>query len=90
MHDAGIDHAGDGVVPQILLVGGPGGVGVIGIGIVADQVPRMSTADPGGFHAPVGGKVRGPQGQPLHPWRCTADGLDVGHPAGGFQDRVHQ
>ena len=87
---AGVDHAGDRVVPQVLLVGGPRHVGVLGVRILAHEVPRMAAADPGRLHPPVGGEVGRPERQALHPRRGGADLLHVGHTAGGLQDGVDE
>jgi hypothetical protein len=49
---AGVHHAGDRVVPWILLGGRPRGVGVVRIGILDHPVAGVAAADPGRLHPP--------------------------------------
>ena len=53
-------------MPEVLLVGGAFGLGVVGVGVVAHEVVGVSSADEGGFHASVGGEVGGAEGESLH------------------------
>ena len=69
---AGIDHAGDRVVPEILLVRGPVGLDVgvalgIGLRVGPHEIAGVATADAGGLHAPVRGEVGRAEREPLHP-----------------------
>ena len=67
MHRAGIDHARDRVVPEILLIRGPRPVDVAVDGILANQVARMPTTDTRCLHPPVGGEVGRAERDALHP-----------------------
>ena len=87
---AGVDHAGDRVVPQVLLVRRAGGVRVVRVGVGAHEVARVAAADAGGLHPAVGGEVGGAERQALHPRRGGADLLDVGDAAGGLEDGVDE
>ena len=64
---AGVDHAGDRVVPQVLLEGGARRVGVVRVRVLAHEVAGVAATDPGGLHAPVGGEVGRTERQALHP-----------------------
>ena len=50
----------------------------------------MAAADAGGLHPAVGGEVGRAEGEALHARAGAADLLDVGHAAGGLEDRVDQ
>ena len=55
---AGVDHAGDRVVPQVLLVRRRAARrGRRRIGVLAHQVAGVAAADAGRLHPPVGGEV---------------------------------
>ena len=54
---AGVDHPGDGVVPEVLLHGRPRRVGIAGGGVGADDVPRVAAADARRLHPTGGGEV---------------------------------
>jgi hypothetical protein len=85
--DAGVDHLGDGVVPQILLRGAPLAV-CVRIGR-APCIHRVAAADAGGFHGARWRRGRPGRGDAVHarggerrcPRRCDAfrrfeDGVD--------------
>ena len=87
---AGVDHAGDGVVPEVLLVGGAGPVDVAVDRVLAHEVAGVPAADPGGLHPAVGGQVGGAEAEALHAGDGPADLLHVGHAAGRLEDGVHE
>src|SRR5690606_36628177 len=87
---AGVDHAGQRVVPQVLLVDRAVGLDVAAGRILAHEVARGAPADAGGLHAPVGGQVGRAEGQTLHAGRGRADLLHVGHAAGRLEDGVQE
>ena len=87
---AGIDHARHGVVPEILLGGRARCVGVVGIGICADDVSGMAAAYAGRLHAAACGEVRWSEGEALHARAGGADLLDVGDAESGFENGVNQ
>ena len=60
------DHAGQGVVPGVLLRGDARGVRVLRVGVGAHQVAGMAAAHAGGLHAARGGEIRGTEGEALH------------------------
>ena len=68
---AGVDHAGDGVVPEVLLVGGARAVDVAVDGVLAHEVAGVAAADAGGLHAAVGGQVGGTEAEALHARRLA-------------------
>ena len=88
--DTCVDHAGDRVVPQILLVCRPFGIRCIRVRVVTHHVVGMAAADAGRLHPTIGGEVGRPEGQTLHAGRREADLLDVGDAASGLQDRMDQ
>ena len=94
VHGAGVDHPGDRVVPEVLLVDRPRralplDVGP-SVGVLADEVARVPAADPGGLHPAVGRQVGGAEREALHPRAGAADLLDVGDAARRLEDRVDQ
>src|SRR5690606_979563 len=74
---AGVDHAGDRVVPQVLLVAGA--LGSVGRAVVtlrrvlADQVAGVAAADAGGLHPTARRQVGRTERQALHARRGVAD-----------------
>ncbi len=86
----GVDHPGDGVVPEVLLVRGALALDVTVHRVLSHQVPRVATTDASGLHAPVGGEVGRAQRQALHAGRGAADLLHVGHAPRCLEDGVHQ
>ena len=87
---AGVDHAGDRVVPRVLLGGRAWSVGVVGIGVLDHLVARVATADPRRLHPPGCGEVGRPEAHPLHPGARGRDLLQVDHAERGLEDRVDQ
>ena len=87
---AGVDHAGDRVVPEVLLVDRAVALDVAVDRVLAHEVAGVAAADAGGLHATVGGEVGGAERQALHAGRRRADLLDVGDAAGRLEDRVHE
>ena len=59
------------------------------VGVLAHQVAGVAATHAGGLHPAVGGEVRGPEREPLHPRAGAADLLDVGDAARRLEDRVH-
>ena len=88
--DAGVDHASDRVVPEILLVGRARIVWRIRIAVGADEIAGMAAADPGRLHPPVGGEVGRPEAESLHARRRRTDRLDVGDAAACLEDGVEE
>ena len=66
VHRAGIDHAGDRVVPQVLLVDRAGALNVAVDWVLAHQIARVSATDSRGLHAAVSCQVGGAKGKALH------------------------
>ena len=90
---AGVDHAGHGVVPEVLLVGGAGVRCALDVAVdrvLAHQIAGVAAAHAGGLHAPVGGEVCRPQRKALHAGGGGADLLHVGHTPGRLEDRMHE
>ncbi len=71
---AGVDHLGNGVVPEILLIGGARGVAAFGIR--EHLVVGMAAADAGRLHGARGGEVGGAEAHAVHA-------------RGGGGDRLH-
>ncbi len=90
MHHAGVDHSGDRVVPQILLVGVALLVDVVAGRVVSYEVAGVTATDTRGLHAPVGREIGRTEGQALHTRRGAADLFDVGDAASGLENGVDQ
>ena len=88
--DAGVDHAGDRVVPEVLLVGACGRPRCRRRRVLAHEVAGVAAADAGGLHAAVGGEVGGAERQALHAGAGGADLLDVGDAPGRLEDGVDE
>ena len=58
--------------------------------VLAHQVAGVAAADAGRLHPAVGGEVGRAERDALHARAGAADLLDVGHAAGGLEDRVDQ
>ena len=88
---AGVDHAGDRVVPEVLLGADPVGLRVLGIGrVLHHAVAGMPAADPRGLHPPRGGEVGRAEAHPLHARAGGGDLLQVDDALRGLEDRVDQ
>ena len=87
---AGVDHAGDRVVPGVLLGADAGRLGVVGVGVLDRAVARVASADAGGLHPPGGGQVRGPEAHSLHPGAGGRDLLQVRDALRRLEDRVDE
>ena len=87
---AGVHHAGDRVVPGVLLSGGARRLGVVGGGVLDHPVAGMAASHPRGLHAPVGGEIGRAEAHALHPRAGRGDLLEVGHALGRLEDRVHE
>ena len=85
---AGIDHAGDRVVPRVLLGGRPRGVGVVRVRIFDHAVARVAATHPRSLHPPVRRQVGGAEAHSLHARARRGDLLEVRHALGGLEDRV--
>ena len=88
---AGVDHAGDRVVPEVLLGADPVGLGVLGVGrVLHHPVAGVAAADPGRLHPPRGGEVGGAEAHPLHARAGGGDLLQVDDALRRLEDRVDQ
>ena len=87
---AGVDHAGDRVVPWVLLGGGPRGLGVVGVGVGDDQIAGMPAAHARRLHPPRGGQVGRAEAHALHARAGGGDLLQVDHAEAGLEDGVDE
>jgi hypothetical protein len=94
---AGVDHASDGVVPQVLLERRPVGVDVARRGgsacrrrVGPDQVVGVAAADARRLHAAARGEIGRAEGDALHARAGGRDLVDVRDSRGGLEDRVDE
>ena len=87
-HATGIDHAGDGVVPRVLL--GRGARAAVFVGVINDAVEGVSAANTCGLHLAVCGKVCRAEADALHARAGECDLFHTGHALCGFEDGVEQ
>ena len=87
---AGVHHAGNGVVPGVLLGGGTGRIRVLRIGVLDHAVAGVSATHPRRLHPPVGRQVGRAEAHSLHARRRGGDLLEVDHALGGLEDRMDQ
>jgi hypothetical protein len=69
---------------------GPWGIGIVGVGIVDDEVTGVAAADPRRLHAPRGGEVGRTKAHALHPRAGVCDLLDVDNALRRLQESVDQ
>ena len=77
-------------MPRVLLVAGPRGIGIVGVGVGDRAVPGVPAADAGGLHAPGGGQIGGPEAHALHARARAGDLLEIGHPLSRLEHGVHE
>src|SRR5437762_1010656 len=87
---AGVDHAGDRVVPRVLLGRLARRVRVVRVRVGAHEIRRVAAADARRLHAARRGEVRRAEADALHARARGADLLDVGDTERGLEDGVHQ
>ena len=85
---AGVDHLGDGVMPQVLLEALRALLGALRIR--KHHVIRVPAADARRLHRARGGEIGRAEADAVHPRRCGRDRLDVVDAFGGLQDGVDQ
>src|SRR4051794_8238269 len=87
---AGVDHAPERVVPEVLLRARPGRLGVGGVRVAQHAVAGVPAADARRLHAPRRGQVRRPHAHALHARAGGCDLLDVGDAERRLEDRVDE
>ena len=85
---AGINEAGDGVVPEVLL--GVGARAAVCMRIFEHAVEGMAAADAGGFHLAACGKVCRAEADALHAGGGEGNVLDAGNAFSRFEDGVEE
>ena len=88
MRGAGVDHAGDGVVPKILL--GRESSRAWSRQVGEHLVVRMPPADAGRLHRARRSEIGRPQAHPVHSRRGGGDRLDVVDALRRLEDRVDE
>ena len=86
--ETGVDHAGERVVPQVLLEGRALGPARRRIG--DDPVLGMAAADARRLHAARGGEIGRPEAHAVHARAGGGDGVDVLDALGRLQDGMDQ
>src|SRR5262245_53427819 len=83
---ARVHHAGDGIVPRVLLRGRAGGVRMRLVRVAAHQIRRVPATDARRLHAARGGEVGWAEAHALDTRAGGADLLDVGHALRRLED----
>ena len=82
---AGVDHAAERVVPEVLLGGRP-----LAVGVGEHDVAGVAAAHARGLHPSRRGEVGGAEAHALHARGGGGDLLDVGDAERGLEDRVDE
>ena len=87
---AGVDHAADRVVPQVLHVARARRLGIVGRRVLDHAVARVAAADARGLHAPRRRQVGGAEAHALDARAGGGDLLEVRHAERRLEDRVDE